>query len=588
MSRKPRRQRKNPPAQDSIVELSKIAQPYYPGSLRGTWISRAAGIPVNEDTALTLSAVWACVRLITEAEASLPWHVFRRRPDGGRDSQDDNPIDWLLHVQANPEMSAFQFRETILAHALTWGNGYAEIERDGAGRPLWLWHITPERVQVRRDASQQLVYDISNAGQSDIITIPAADMFHLKGLGFDGLVGYSVIRLAARSIGLGMAADDHAARHFSSDASPSGILKHPQRLTDMARQNLAEDWQRRHGGQNRRRFIAILEEGMEWVPTSLPPEDSQLLESRQFTPTEIARWFRVPPHKIADLTRATFSNIEEQNIEFVVDTVMPWALRLEQEANIKLFGRKQQGVFYTKHNFNARLRGNTAARTTFFTAMLDRGVFSVNDVRELEDLNPIGPDGDKRFVQSNMQLLAQAGEETAAPELQAVASSAQEAPPSSSQSNGQAEESMPMPQAEKSMSHLLAGWQHVFDNAWKHLLRREQERLDKAIQRSANAQDFNAWLGDALAEHWRSITQVLQPLLIGAATSVGRHDAAERAQAVLDAQRLEIIQQQRQRAETAFAAGLEAIPWVQIRESYAANLLTLLTQAPAFSAQQEN
>lgn len=398
-------------ATEQLAPQTKPHDPQYTQWGMSLPASVSGGVKVNEDTALTLGSVWACVRVIAESLSGLPWLVYRRRRDGGRDLQNDHPLNWILDIQPNPEMTAFTFRETMLAHVLTWGNAFAEIERSAAG-PTWLWPITPDRVEVHR-INGDIWYEVSNEGAPPT-WLSSDEMLHIRGLGFDGLVGYSVIKMAARSVGLGIAIDEASSQLFSNDSTPGGVLKHPGRLSDTARANLIESWQKRHGGPYNRRKVAVIEEGMDWVQTGLPPEDSQLIQQRQFTATEICRWFRVPPHKIADLSRATFSNIEHQSIEFVEDTLRPWAERLESEANVKLFGRNNRGTLETIIDLEERKRGDTASRSAYYVAMFDRGILSINEVRQRENLNPIGPDGDKRFVPMNMVLLDKAGEEPVA------------------------------------------------------------------------------------------------------------------------------------------------------------------------------
>jgi HK97 family phage portal protein len=394
----------------------------------GIWLvpARTGGVVVNEDTALTLGAVFACVRVISESLAGLPWFVFERRRDGGLNKRADHDVSWLLDVQANPETPAFQWRETLVAHALTWGNGYAEIERDFAGRPVWLWQITPDRVCPERatlDVIREhglaadgvrvndIVYRVDNYRSSPTY-LAASNMYHLRGLGFDGLVGYSVIRLAARSIGLGMSLDDSAASFFANDSTPGGLLIHPSKLSETARQNLISTWEKRHKGPKNQRRVAVIEEAMQWQATGIPAKDAQFVEQKGLTPADICRWFRVPPHKIADLTRSTNNNIEHQSIEFVNDTLRPWAERQESEADIKLFGRTNRGQLVTVIDLNELKRGDTAAQTAFIKELSDRGILDVDEGREYIGKNPIGPaeGGDKRFVQMNMQLLKTAGD----------------------------------------------------------------------------------------------------------------------------------------------------------------------------------
>ncbi len=364
-----------------------------------------AGALVNHDTALNYAAVWACVRVITESLSQMAWHVFRQSGDA-RERMANHPADWVLSTQANQEMSAFTLREILVAWALTWGNGYAEIERDLAGRVAALWPIAPDRVRVDRDRSGQLVYDTLNKSAPNTVLLPS-EMFHLHGLGFDGIQGYSVIGLARQSIGMGLAAEQYGSRLFANDSRPSGVLKHPggmATLSDPAIKRMKEDWQRIYAGQGQHE-IAILEEGMEFQAIGIPPDDAQFLETRRFQIQEISRWFRVPPHKIADLSRATFSNIEHQAIEFVVDTLVPWAMRLEQEANIKLFGLNRQTLF-TKLNVASLLRGDQQSRYTAYSTGRQWGWLSVNDVRRLEDMNPLPSHiGDVYLSPTNMTAL---------------------------------------------------------------------------------------------------------------------------------------------------------------------------------------
>lgn len=365
------------------------------------WFSprTATNITVNHDTALNYAAVWAAVRCITESLSQMSWHVFAQKKDA-RERQAMHPVDWMLSVQTNPELPAFTFRETMLAWALTWGNGYAEIERDMAGRAVAMWPIAPDRIAVDRTAAGQLVYDIRNRYQANTVLLPS-DIFHLHGLGFDGSQGYSVIALARQSIGMGLAAEEYGARFFGNDARPSGILEHPAALKPEAAQRIKDDWQKIYAGTGRH-SVAVLEEGMKYNRIGLSNEDAQFLQTRRFQVQEIARWFRVPPHKIGDLERATFSNIEHQAIEFVVDCLVPWAVRLEQEANAKLFGANRQTLF-TKMNVASLLRGDQSSRFSAYATGRQWGWLSVNDIRRLEDMNPLPPHlGDVFLTPTNM------------------------------------------------------------------------------------------------------------------------------------------------------------------------------------------
>jgi HK97 family phage portal protein len=501
---KARKSPKKTPPTASLAPRTKKAPPE--NSPRYVFVYRNAGMRVTEDTALTLGAVYACVRLISEDIAGLPWHVMEKRAGGGSDERPEDPADWLLHTQASPEMSAFQFRETILAHALTWGNGYAEIERDGAGRPLWLWLITPDRVTPYR-INGEVVYEVRNP-TSEPTYLDARDMFHLGGLGFDGLVGYSVIKLAARSIGAGIALDQSTSDLFANDSTPGGTLNHPGKLSKEARERLKTDWQTRHMGPSNRRKVAILEEGLKWEQTGLPPEDTKLIEQRQFTPADICRWFRVSPVKIQDLLRATFSNIEELAIWHVTDTLRPWARRLETEANIKLFGRTNRGKRFSSINFHALLRGNIAAQTAHIKDMLGVGVYDINDARDYLDLNPIGADGDKRFVPMNMQLLEKAGEEPPAGA----------SPDPNVPDNPPPDETPPTAPA-LSSEPMRAALLPVFEDACRRLLRTETESAKSAIK--GGSEEAAAWFDKIRDDHAGYVCMALRPSVSALALACG-------------------------------------------------------------------
>lgn len=431
---------------------------------------RQGGVRVNEDTALTLSVLFACVKVLTEDIAKLPWNSFRKLEPRGREQDTGSDVDWVCDVQANPETPAFQWRETTVGHALTWGNGYSEIERTMTGKLAWLWQLTPDRVEPVRFRGR-IIYDVANPREPNTV-LEAEDVFHLRGLGFDGLVGYSPVRLAARLIGMGIAMEEFGTRFYGNDSTPGGLLKHPGKLSEPAQKNLLESWQRRHGGPTNRRTVAILEEGMDWQQTSIPPEDAQFVQSRQMTGPEICAIYRVPPHKVGILDRATFSNIENQSISYVGDGLMPWARRLEQESNIKFYGRNNRGKFFTKINLNALLRADTNARAQFYNQMADRGVFSINDILELEDRNPIGPDGDKRFVQLNMQLLEKAGEEPPEPAPTPPPPPAEEPPPAAPPAGEKA------PGSDK-MAALEAVCRPVLEDACGRVLKRERYQNGK-------------------------------------------------------------------------------------------------------------
>lgn len=361
-----------------------------------------SGVPVNESNALTYSAIWAAVTLISSQIASLPLILYKRLPNGGKERYTGHQVYRLLHDEPNPEMTSMVFRETLMAHVLTWGNAYAEIERDQLGRPIALWPLLPYQVYPYRDEVQRLRYRVSTPNQPDVVLLPH-EILHVPGLGFDGIVGYSVIRMAAESIGLGLATRRFGASFFGQGSTFGGILSHPNKLSTDAKDNLRASVESLHRGPERAHRFLILQEGMNYHKLGVDPDSAQFLETRQFEIAEIARWFNIPPHKLRDLLRATFSNIEQQSIEFVTDTLRPWMVRWEQEINRKLISRPERNLQFVEHLVEGLLRGDIASRYAAYAVGRQWGWLSANDVRERENLNPLpGDEGNIYMVPMNM------------------------------------------------------------------------------------------------------------------------------------------------------------------------------------------
>lgn len=371
-----------------------------------------AGPIITPDTAIQLASVWACLRFLSQTTAILPWHVMREGKDGG-ELQRTHPIDWLLWKRPNPEWSSFQFRETLVHWALRWGNGYAEIERDQLGRPCALWPIHPERVLVTRDVDTGLlVYEVSNSDTASSslarIPIPAADMFHLRGFG-EGPVGVNVIHYAAQSLGWAAAVQLFGSTFFGNGMNVAGVVINKKPIgTDALKLQKAE-FEGIYKGPTRANKTAFIDNDADWKAIGINPEKAQMIDTNSYLVEEICRWFGVPPHKVQHLDDATFSNIESQAVEVVVDSVSPWVKRLEDEGDYKLFGQNRQG-FYTKMNLNGLLRGDVVSRGAWYQMMRQSGCYSVNDILRKEDENTIGPDGDKHTMQSQYTTLARIGE----------------------------------------------------------------------------------------------------------------------------------------------------------------------------------
>ncbi|MGN0991820.1 MAG: phage portal protein, partial [Candidatus Ventricola sp.] len=280
-----------------------------------------SGKAVTERSAMQMTAVYSCVRILAEAIAGLPLHLYTYKEDGGKEKAIGHPLYLLLHDEPNPEMSSFVFRETLMTHLLLWGNAYAQIIRNGKGEVVALYPLMPNRMTVDRDSSGQLFYSYQ-MNNSDAPTMKAgtvilkpSDVLHIPGLGFDGLVGYSPIAMAKNAIGLAIATEEYGAKFFANGATPGGLLEYPGTVKDPDR--VRESWNKGFSGSQNAGKVAILEEGMKYTPISIAPEQAQFLETRKFQINEIARIFRVPPHMVGDLEKSSFSNIEQQSLEFV-------------------------------------------------------------------------------------------------------------------------------------------------------------------------------------------------------------------------------------------------------------------------------
>jgi len=286
----------------------------------------------------------------------------------------------------------------MYASALNWGNGYAEIERDGAGRVINLWFIEPNRVQVKRDEQGTIYYEITDS-RTSTTQLPASDVLHLHGLGFDGLIGYSTIAYASRTMGLNMALEDYGSSLFGNGATPSGVLSHPGKLNKSGRERLRESWAELLKGPKKALQTVVLDEGLVWTPTSLPNDSAQFLESRKFSVIDVCRWYGVPPNKVFDWDKSTYNNFEQANREVIIDTLLPWIRRFEQEVDRKLLGNNYNGNF-SKMEVRELLRGDPKSRGAFYLDMFRMAAISPNEVRHFEDLNPI-EGGDRYFIQAN-------------------------------------------------------------------------------------------------------------------------------------------------------------------------------------------
>jgi len=365
----------------------------------GESVRSSSGVTVTPESAMRIAAVYCCVRLLSETVAQLPIQAYRRRRDGSKEWLPDNPLCVTLARQPNGWQTSFEFREMMMGHLLLRGNAYAQIVPGVRGAATELWPLRPDRMKVERLENGRLRYKYTlESGASETFT--QDEIFHLRGLSSDGIEGLSPIAMARDPIGLTKATETYGAKYFANSAKPSGILTTDASLKeDAAKQNRAM-WENVHAGADNAHRVAVLTNGLKWQAVGMSNDDSQFLELRTFQIDEIARIFRVPPHMVYEMSHATFSNIEHQKLEFAEYTILPWVIRWEGAILRDLVTEPD---VYLKFNVDGLKRGDSASRAEYYSKMVQGGVFSLNDVLELEDMNPLpGPEGKAHWMQQQM------------------------------------------------------------------------------------------------------------------------------------------------------------------------------------------
>lgn len=385
------------------------------GAYRFLFGGSTSGKSVTERSSMQMTAVYSCVRILAEAVAGLPLHLYKYNESGGKERAAENQLYFLLHDEPNPEMTSFVFRETLMTHLLLWGNAYAQLIRNGKGEVIALYPLMPNRMTVDRDNKGRLYYqywrgkDEAKLSRDNIVILQPSDVLHIPGLGFDGLVGYSPIAMANNAVGMAIACEEYGAKFFANGATPGGILEHPGIVKDPAK--VRESWNAVYQGSSNAHRIAVLEEGMKYTPIGISPEQAQFLETRKFQINEIARIFRVPPHMVGDLEKSSFSNIEQQSLEFVKYTLEPWLVRWEQAMVRSLLSKTEKEQYFIKFNVDGLLRGDYESRMNGYATARQNGWMSANDIRQLENLDRISKKegGDLYLINGNMTKLADAG-----------------------------------------------------------------------------------------------------------------------------------------------------------------------------------
>ncbi|MEN6375526.1 MAG: phage portal protein [Smithella sp.] len=381
---------------------------YYPGGFfyGGQGIKTKSGASVSEFNAMQLSVVWACIKILSEDSASLPLHLYRRRKGGGKDRAWADDRYFLLHDQPNPEMTAMSFREAYAAHLLSWGNGYAEIERTGGRikKPVALWPITPNRVTVKRNDKRKIIYDVNMTGSSlNNVIMQKDNILHTPGLSFNGLVGYSPIAAAREAIGLGKTLEEFGSTYFENGIRPSFVVSVKGQLKDpKARREAIEEV---YGGLGNAHRVMLLEEAEKVEKLGIPNDEAQFLETRKLQNIDIGtRIYRLPPQMYGEFDKAsTYASAEQFSLDYVTKTLRPWLVRLEQSYNMALLDRSEYGTYFFEHNMEGLLRGDAKSRNEALQIQRRNGVINANDWCEIENRNPLeGDQGKKYIVEKNM------------------------------------------------------------------------------------------------------------------------------------------------------------------------------------------
>jgi len=456
---------------------------YNPGGYfwGGTGKNTKSGASVNEYTAMNLAIVWCCIKILSEDSASLPLHLYRRLPNGGKERAIDHPMYKIMHDQPNPEMTSFSFRETYNSHLISWGNGYAEKEFAGrVNRLKYLWPITPNRVTKKRDEfSRKIFYEITLPDGTKK-PMPQRQILHTPGLGFNGLIGYSPLTMAKETIGLNISLEEFGERYFSNGTNIGGILEHPGTCGKMEQDNIRASIDPEVTGLSNAHRYMILEQGMKFNKLTIPPNDSQFLESRQFQAVEIGtKIYRLPPHMYGEMRASTNNNIEHQGIEYVTGALRPWLVRLEQSYNMNLLDPEEQGEYFFEHLVDGLLRGDLKSRYDAYMIGRTGTWLSADDVCEMENRNPL-PDGQgKKYENPNITIKENVGE------------------------------------VKKDKEKIRSAFSKLFLSTFQKIVNRETLAVDKAINSKLNKGsivEFNNWVDTFYNESPDHIRNQIFPL----------------------------------------------------------------------------
>lgn len=451
-----------------------------------------SGERVTESNALTLSVYFACARNIAEDIGKLPLILYRRSGEN-KERASDEPLYKLLRYSPNEAMSAMNFWQTLIFHSVVWGNGYAEIQRKRGGYPYAIWPMDPSRIMVEVEGSDYRYKLTRKDGK--VVYLSPENVLHVPGVGFDGVQGYSIAHVARESIGGALATQRLASAFFGNGAHPGGILKHPGKLSEAAIRNLRETWRANSTGEHARK-PAVLSEGMEWQALSIPPEDAQFLETRQFQVEDICRWFRMPPHKVGHLLRAQgWSTLEQTNQDYLTDTLGSWMERIEQEVWRKLVPAAQQEDYFAEHLPEKLLRTDIEKRYAAYAVGVTNGWLSRNEVRQRENLNEV--EGlDEYLVPLNMV-------------------SKDEAKTAETQPDAQPTPDTPDTTTDAQRNVIITAFSPVLRDAYERILRVEADKVTRASKKP----DFLSWTDNFYQTHVEHVRSALHPVVSGIAAA---------------------------------------------------------------------
>ena len=475
-----------------------------------------SGVSVSENRAVNSSVVWRAVTLLGGTIGSLPLPVYVRKKPRGKERDSGHRLYYTLHDRPNPEMSSLTWRAMGIANQLIWGNWYNEIEFDRHGYPVNLWPLPPWRTRPARTNKRALFYEVTLLDGTTKKLHPR-QVLHVKNLYIDGDEGMSCLRAGREAIGLGLAAEEFGSRFFGEGANVGGIAEHPGKLGETAYKNLQTSLNEKYAGLGKSHRIMLLEEGMKYQRTGIPPNEAQFLETRKFQVAEIGRFFFITQlHKLGDLERATFSNIEEQGIDFVVDTIRPLLVNIEQEFNYKLFYDVGQEDNFTEFVVDGLLRGDSKARAEFYNKLFQIGGFSVNDILELENRNPIGEEGDERFVPMNMVPLKRALEEP-------------DPPPAAPEPEGNSRR-IPEKRSAATRFRIAQSYRRIFEDVGRRIVKREEAdimRKARELLGNRNKDSFLEWLEQFYKKHPDYVKRQMLPAVTSLAEAIQAEVAGE-------------------------------------------------------------